>query len=197
MFHPIALSRLQLALALVSIFFFAAAVVEKRLQTRGSLEPATARSRLSLAGIVMQAFAFGVAGGGPINPTANMFTPLSLALSLFVGCAGLTAVLLFRSSARALGQNWSLVARTRAKHSLVTEGPFATVRHPIYLAMLLLLVAVGLGFGHVLALIPSVLLFFAGTAIRIREEERLLIGQFGDRYRAYARETPAFIPRLP
>jgi protein-S-isoprenylcysteine O-methyltransferase Ste14 len=52
------------------------------------------------------------------------------------------------------------------------------------------------GFGHLVALTLGVPLFLTGTAIRMREEERLLVGQFGDAYRLYARETPALIPRL-
>ena len=38
--------------------------------------------------------------------------------------------------------------------------------------------------------------FFAGTVIRTREEERLLRRQFGSEYDDYARTTPAFIPRI-
>lgn len=133
---------------------------------------------------------------GRIDATADVAAPASLVLSLIVVCAGMGGALLFRSSAKVLGDNWSIVARTRAEHSLITDGPFERVRHPIYLSMLLLLVAIGVGFGHLVALLLGVPLFLIGTSIRVSEEERLLIGQFGDAYRAYARETPAFIPRL-
>jgi hypothetical protein len=92
MFHPIGPSRLQLALAFISLVLFAAAVVEKRLQTRGSPEPATGRSRLSLAGIAMQTLAFGLAGGGPFgdryraNSRETPRVDSTLALTSSSGC---------------------------------------------------------------------------------------------------------------
>jgi protein-S-isoprenylcysteine O-methyltransferase Ste14 len=60
--------------------------------------------------------------------------------------------------------------------------------------MLLLLIALSIGLGHIWGLIAAIPLFVVGTLIRIREEERLLRQQFGDAYDSYARETPAFIP---
>jgi protein-S-isoprenylcysteine O-methyltransferase Ste14 len=196
MFQPVPVSSLQLVLALLSILLFAAAVSEKRMKTRTSGKPASSRSYLSLAGILLQGSAFGFASFGLVDPTADPFAPSSLALSFIVVCAGVGSAWLFRASAKALGDNWSIVARMRAEHSLVTRGPFARVRHPIYLAMLLLLIAWAIGLGHLLALIIAVPLILIGTAIRVREEEKLLIAQFGEGYRAYARATPAFIPRL-
>jgi protein-S-isoprenylcysteine O-methyltransferase Ste14 len=74
-----------------------------------------------------------------------------------------------------MGKNWSLIARTRSDHQLVRNGPFAIVRHPIYLAL------------------P---LYLAGTAIRIRDEEALLRAQFGEEHARYAREVPALIPLI-
>jgi protein-S-isoprenylcysteine O-methyltransferase Ste14 len=196
MFRPVPSSPLQLALALLGILLFGAAVFEKRMKTRSSGKPASSRSYLSLAGILLQSVTFAFVSVGPVAPTAQAFAPLSVALSLIVLCAGAAGAWLFRASAKALGDNWSIVARMRAEHSLVTHGPFARVRHPIYLAMLLLLVAWGVGLGHPVALVVAAPLFLIGTAIRVREEEKLLTGQFGDGYRAYARATPAFIPRL-
>ena len=84
----------------------------------------------------------------------------------------------------------------RVDHGLVQSGPFARVRHPIYLAMLLLLAALGLGLGHIAGLLVAIPVFLVGTAIRVREEERLLRQQFGRAYDDYASVTPAFIPRL-
>jgi protein-S-isoprenylcysteine O-methyltransferase Ste14 len=196
MLRPFPTSPLQLAFALLWLLLFIAAVIEKRLRTSGSPLPASRRSQLSIAGVLLQTAGFFIIGIGRIDATADVAAPASLALSMIVLCAGAGAVLLFRSSAKVLGDNWSIVARTRAEHSLITDGPFRRVRHPIYLSMLLLLVAIGVGFGHLVALTLGVPLFLIGTAIRMREEERLLVGQFGDAYRLYARETPALIPRL-
>jgi protein-S-isoprenylcysteine O-methyltransferase Ste14 len=196
MFQPLPVSPLQLALALFGMLLFAAAVFEKRMKMGVSRKPASSRSYLSLAGILLQSVAFFIVSIGRIIPTADPLAPSSLALSLIVLFGGASGAWLFRASAKALGDNWSIVARMRPEHSLVTRGPFARVRHPIYLAMLLLLIAWAIGLGHLLALIIAVPLILIGTAIRVREEEKLLIAQFGEGYRAYARATPAFIPRL-
>ena len=196
MFHPLAASPVQLALALLSVLLFAIAVVEKRLHMPRRRDRPARRSWLSLVGIILQSFAFFMVSAGRVVPNGELLTPAALISSIVTLCAGLGGVLLFRASAKALGDNWSVVARMRTGHSLVTDGPFARIRHPIYLAMLLLLIGWGVGLGHLFALSVGVPLLLIGTAVRVREEEKLLIGQFGDDYRAYARATPAFIPRL-
>ena len=194
--YAVSISVLQYAAVLVGGLLFGAAVFAKRLKTPKSSEALSARSRLSIGGIVVQSAAFFVVAVGRVHFTTPPLSPRSLLLAAIVLCLGATGAWLFDRSARALGANWSLVARTRVEHGLVRTGPFARVRHPIYLAMLLLLGALGLGLGHIAGLLMAIPLFYAGTAIRVREEERLLRQQFGQAYDDYARDTPAFIPRL-
>jgi protein-S-isoprenylcysteine O-methyltransferase Ste14 len=106
------------------------------------------------------------------------------------------AVLLFAAATRAMGDNWSLVARTRADHRLVTDGVFARLRHPIYLAMALFLLALAIALGHEANLIFAAPLFALGTWIRVHEEEKLLRAQFGDSYERYAASVKRFVPGL-
>jgi protein-S-isoprenylcysteine O-methyltransferase Ste14 len=106
------------------------------------------------------------------------------------------AVTLFIASSAAMGKNWSVVARTRADHQLIRTGPFAVVRHPIYLSLLLVLLSMAIAFGHWLNLMIALPLFAAGTVIRIREEEKLLRELFGEDHARYVREVPAFIPLI-
>jgi len=135
-------------------------------------------------------------GFGLVRPT---LAPLSAG-----GIAGTVAVLLlmggaiglFAASSRELGKNWSLVARTRSDHQLVRTGPYARVRHPIYLGMLLFLLALAVALGHWPQLIIALPIFFAGTAIRTRIEDGLLEESFGEQFRAYRKSTPALIPKL-
>lgn len=51
-------------------------------------------------------------------------------------------------------------------------------------------------FGHYRGLIPGVPLYWIGTLLRIREEERLLRAQFGPDYEAYAVRVKRFVPRI-
>jgi protein-S-isoprenylcysteine O-methyltransferase Ste14 len=188
-------SVLQYAAAVMGGQFFGAAVFAKRLSTHRSAEGLTAaRSRLSIVGIGIQSTSFVVAMAAPVKVSTPSESVRSFVLAAIVLALGVAGALLFDRSAKALGANWSLVARMREEHQLVREGPFARMRHPIYFAMLLLLIALSIGLGHIWGLIAAIPLFVVGTLIRIREEERLLRQQFGDAYDSYARETPAFIP---
>jgi protein-S-isoprenylcysteine O-methyltransferase Ste14 len=95
-----------------------------------------------------------------------------------------------------MGANWSLAARVREDHQLCTEGVFGRMRHPIYTGMGLFLAALAIGFGHEANLVAGVPLFLIGTAIRVREEERLLRAQFGEAYDAYAARVRRFVPGI-
>ena len=95
---------------------------------------------------------------------------------------------------RTLGKEWSITARVLQEHRLVTSGPYAIIRHPIYAAMLGLWIATALALawpiGAALGLVPMVW----GTLIRTRSEDALLRGMFGEEYNAWARRVPALVP---
>jgi len=60
--------------------------------------------------------------------------------------------------------------------------------------MLGMLLATGLLRTQWIALLAAILIFIAGTYIRIRSEERLLREAFGSRFEEYTRKVPALIP---
>src|SRR6185503_7349903 len=119
-------------------------------------------------------------------------SPLALGEAAAVAALMLLALGLFISAARTMGANWSIVARMREGHELVTGGVFAHLRHPIYTAMGSFLVAMTIAFGHEYALILALPLFAIGTGIRVREEEKLLRGEFGAAYDDYAARVKRF-----
>ena len=84
----------------------------------------------------------------------------------------------------------------RSDHELVRTGPYARVRHPIYLGMLLFLLALAVALGHYLQLVVAIPVFLIGTAIRARLEDGLLEQQFGEAFHNYRSSTPALIPKL-
>src|SRR3954468_14446284 len=156
-----------------------------RAASRRTAEPGSKRDRRSQLGIILQSVGIAFAGFGLVRPT---LAPLSAA-----GLAGTAAVLLlmggaialFAASSRELGRNWSLVARTRTDHELVRTGPYSRVRHPIYLGLLLFLLALAVALGHWMQLIVALPVFFIGTSIRTRVEDGLLEETFGDVFRDY------------
>ena len=154
------------------------------------------RSLQSIVGIVVQGIGIGCAGFGGIQPSLAWDAPAALmgaiVTLLFMGAA----CWIFVAAVNAMGKNWSLVARTRGDHELVTDGPFALVRHPIYLCLFLMMIGFAAATGHWGGLIPGIPLFTIGTLMRTSEEERLLRAHFGQAYDDYAARVKRFVPGL-
>lgn len=106
------------------------------------------------------------------------------------------AMWVFRRTHKALGRNWSITLQIREKHELISHGPYALVRHPMYTSFLLM----GLGQAFLLAnwvvglagLIGFAILFF----LRVDKEERMMLEIFGAEYRAYMDRTKRIIPYI-
>jgi protein-S-isoprenylcysteine O-methyltransferase Ste14 len=176
-----------------------AALLRARLGSASS-GPARQRDLGSWLGLGLQGVGFALAFGWhdhahrPVlalaPPVAHW--PLALAVAALAWASAWFAV----AAVRELGKQWSLTARLLESHELVTSGPFAHVRHPIYSALLGLLVAT----ASVLATPPgaaaAIIVYLLGTHLRATREERLLLGMFGDGYRDYARRVPRLLPRL-
>lgn len=193
--NPLPIGAPQIALFMALALLFAGMV--GRFRIKAPREGGSGRrAPLSILGILLQALAMGLVGAGRMAMDLAPGDWRSIAATLAVLLLNGGAVWLFVASATALGANWSLVARTLTDHSLVTSGPFARVRHPIYAAMLLFLLGLAVATGHAAHLIVALPLFLIGTFIRTHSEERLLKAQFGGAYDEYARTTPALIPRL-
>ena len=170
------------------------AVLAARLESRR--ESGGARSRRSIAGILLQTLGVALAGIGGVQLSLRPGDLHSVVAAALVALLLLGATALFRWSSTTMGRNWSLVARTRTGHELVTTGPFALVRHPIYVSMLFFLISLAVATGHYLQLLWAIPVFAIGTRIRIIEEEKLLRVAFGRAFDVYARRTGAFFPKL-
>ncbi len=93
-----------------------------------------------------------------------------------------------------IGRNWGMPMSLREGHELVTSGPYAYIRHPIYSGILLLTVGSAIAAGPMwLALFVVCLVYFVYAA---RTEERDMTKQFPDAYPAYQRRTKMLIPFL-
>ncbi len=78
---------------------------------------------------------------------------------------------------------------------LVTTGPYRFVRHPGYSGFVLALPGMTLALGS-LAILALTVLLVAWIVTRIRDEEAMLVAEFGDAYRAYQTRTKRLIPFL-
>lgn len=153
----------------------------------------------SLIGVALQGVAYGLVWGVR-RPAFSQILPRNELLSLLAGllaiCAAVGSVYLTTMAVKTLGKEWSLTARLVEGHELATTGPYALVRHPIYTGMLGMLVATGLAVSQWAALLAALVIFFIGTTIRIRSEERLLREAFGERFENYAKSVRAIVPGL-
>lgn len=89
--------------------------------------------------------------------------------------------------------NFSVLPEPRARARLITTGPYARMRHPMYTAVIAGALALAIGwntFAHWVALAVLVVVLNA----KARREERLLARRFPE-YAAYAARTPRFLPR--
>ncbi len=115
-------------------------------------------------------------------------TPLQGLLALLLGGAG---ALLILSAVLVMRQLHTTVhpQRPHETHTLVIHGPFRLSRNPIYLGLLLALLAVGLGLGSWL-LLPLAAIFVAYlNRWQIAAEERAMAARFGPQFQRYCRRV--------
>lgn len=195
LFHsdPVGLPGLA-AMAVGLVAFFLALMAARYRATRVAKVADASSKHASWIWIIVQGLGLAIAGYGRIDVSLDPMSPKAIveglaALLLVIGAVGL-----FDASSRAMGKNWSLVARTREDHQLVQTGPFAVVRHPIYVALFLFMIGMAITYGHARNLILAVPVYAVATWLRARHEERLLRDRFGADYDAYAARVKRFVP---
>ena len=164
--------------------------------------PDRKRERGSLIGVALQGVSYGLVWGvhreyfTPIVSGNELRVLISIVAGVLAILAAIGSVWLITAAVKTLGKEWSLTARLVEGHKLATSGPYAWVRHPIYTGMLGMLVATGLAYSRWLSLLAAVVVFFIGTMIRVRSEEKLLREAFGKEFANYAQRVPAIVPGL-
>ena len=91
-----------------------------------------------------------------------------------------------------LGRNWGTPMSQREDPELITSGPYAYVRHPIYSGIILAMV--GSSIGHTVAWALPLVLFGAYFIYSARREEEFMCRQFPQSYPAYMRRTHMLVP---
>jgi protein-S-isoprenylcysteine O-methyltransferase Ste14 len=165
-----------------------------------------AKGRISGAGAVTGSRPFVlIAAAGFVGAGILLWRPLPLSLPDPAGdlAAAAGGVLYFPGTSLYL---WSLVllgpqfgvssvsgAGLYRDHRLVTAGPFAVVRHPMYLGVLLAAA------GALLIFRTWAMLLFAPLSLvvvlRAEREEKLLAAEFGDAWKTYCSKVPKWMPK--
>ena len=114
----------------------------------------------------------------------------------WIGAAVTVGGLLFAVWARQhLASNWSSEVTIKQGHELITTGPYALVRHPIYTGILAGFLGSAIALSQVRGVIGFVLIFVVLWA-KLRREEEWMRSQFGETYASYAHQTAALVPYL-
>lgn len=130
--------------------------------------------------------------------------PIQLAWQLQLGCMVIGGSIFFASlflylwGLRTLGRNFNAASgfgvRLHEAHQLVTQGPYATIRHPMYLAAILAFWGGLLLFRSLTMLVFAVLML--GLIYRAAREEEALAQAFGPVWQDYKNRVPGWIARL-
>jgi protein-S-isoprenylcysteine O-methyltransferase Ste14 len=91
-----------------------------------------------------------------------------------------------------IGRNWSPRPAKKEEHELVTGGPYAFVRHPIYTGIIVAALGTALT-----GTIFGAILFIAAAALfvsRVGKEERIMLELFPGAYPSYQSRTKRLIP---
>jgi len=171
-------------------YWWAMAAHVKETKQRESVWPRLPRQILLICAILLLALP-----RIPLPFLSARFLPLG-DWSFWTGAAITAAGLLFSVWARRhLGANWSQAVTLKQDHELITSGPYALVRHPIYTGLLLALLGSALARGEWRGLL-AVLIVFGVLWQKLRLEETFMRNQFGESYEAYSRRVTALVPYI-
>ena len=114
----------------------------------------------------------------------------------WVGFAvGIVTVVFWTWTQITLDTQWSAQLQLSKDHHLITTGPYAYVRHPLYVGML--------GWCAALVLLTANWIFMAVCVLsagwllyRVPKEEQMMVEAFGDEYKAYMQRTGRYFPKL-
>jgi len=131
----------------------------------------------------------------PVPGLTARFLPQTAFLVIAGILIQIGGMLLAVSARRHLGRNWSGEVRIAVDHQLIRTGPYRSLRHPIYTAMLGMLLGTSLITGQIHSLVALAILTAAYWR-KSRREEEILRDNFGAEYDDYCHDTWALVPLL-
>jgi len=178
----------RLAIFFVAWFVWILALLALRKQRLEKPVQVNPRARWGIA-LVMAGY-FTVCVHGPEVWNSGLAAWRAIAGIIFA----LIAIAMFWNAVANLGRQWRFDAGLNRDHELIQSGAYRVVRHPIYASMLGMLLADICWVGTLPGWPIGLILFVAGTEIRVRTEDGLLRERFGDRFTEWQRSVPAYLP---
>lgn len=139
-----------------------------------------------------------------VIPIVYLFTPLfsfaDYQLPIWVNITGVVmyvvSMYLFWRSHHDLGQNWSPTLEVRADHTLITSGIYQNIRHPMYTSVWLWCLGQALLLPNYIAGFAGLITFGTLYFLRVGNEEKMMLDQFGNEYQSYMQRTGRILPKL-
>jgi protein-S-isoprenylcysteine O-methyltransferase Ste14 len=167
-----------------------AAISMKRLDRGAIRQGITIRLGVLAVIIVAIALARRSPGLDALQFAQSRSVPMAISGAI-IATAG--AILAFTARA-AIGRNWGPPASRRTDTELITSGPYAFVRHPIYSGILLMIIGTAVGIVPTWWLVAAAAGFYFFYSARA--EERFMAERFPDTYPAYRARTKMLLPFL-
>ena len=155
-------------------------------------ETATERVLLGLLGIFMFLLPL-------IYSLTNWLSFADYSLPMWLGWLGVLllagALFVFARAHRDLKSNWSPTLEIRSDQTLITNGIYQYIRHPMYASQWLWVFAQCLLLQNWLAGPLNLLFFIAFYFLRVQAEEQMMVDRFGEQYRDYMKRVGGVIPK--
>lgn len=172
----------------VATVWFAMAFTTKRTVRRQ-----TGGSRALQSALGALAVLIGFSNRFRIGPLSQPFVPDTQATG-YVGLVLTLGGIAFAIWARLyLGDNWSARVTLKEDHLLITGGPYAIVRHPIYTGLLLAVLGTVVAHREVRGLVGFGLIILM-LRLKTQVEESFMMERFGDEYGEYRGRVKALVP---
>lgn len=146
--------------------------------------------------------------GNYVLPAVYVFTPwldfanynLTQTMGLIFGIAGtvvlVAALWVFWRAHHDLGSNWSPTLEINAEQTLITQGIYGVIRHPMYASQFLWCIAQPLLLQNWIAGFVGIVCFLPLYFVRVPREEQMMLDHFGDAYRDYTERTGRVLPKM-
>jgi|SRR5208283_778395 len=125
-------------------------------------------------------------------PLTSILRPSGIFLGVFIAVGGYVGTLWCYS---AIGESWRMGINKSERTTLVKDGPYCFIRHPIYIFQIMILIGMIILLPTPLSLL-ILLVHIICVIIKAFDEERYLKGIYEVEYRDYFDRTGRFFPKL-
>ncbi|HEX2978720.1 MAG TPA: protein-S-isoprenylcysteine O-methyltransferase [Anaerolineaceae bacterium] len=135
-----------------------------------------------------------------IYSVTHWLVPFNYYLPVWMGWLGIVililSLLIFWRAHADLQANWSPSLELYEEHTLITNGIYRYIRHPMYASQLVWGIAQALLIQNWIAGFGSLIFFVPFYILRSRAEEQMMLAKFGDQYREYKKSTGGIAPKF-